>query len=176
MAILNNQVTNAPLTSTRKSPLELMVMQQAMAQNSDPNTMFGLALGKLLRGLFDDWKSRYDARDVMKGVANFKENDRNEFLSRLSATNPQQHQIIQKYLAKNGGNWDAWKNPPQTTSDTTALVNQTPPTSDLSGINLTARGRTNSNLLGDIDFWKQRVTTPENNWNQWSNLFNRAGW
>ena len=56
--------TAAPATTARKSPMELMIMQQAMAQNGDAKTLFGFAIGKLLRGLFDDWKERYDARGI----------------------------------------------------------------------------------------------------------------
>ena len=182
---INAQVTNAPITAaqapvtaTKKSPLELMVMQHAMAQNSDPNTMMGLALGRLLRGLFDDWKERYDARGLLNRMAEMDENKRAEILANLAKYNPTQYQRTQEYLAKKGGTWDTWQNPPQPapqTADTTALVSQTPPTSDLSGINLNARAR-QPNLLGDTDFWKQRVTTPENNWNQWSDVFKRVRW
>ena len=57
----------------RKSPLELMIMQQAMAQNADAKTLAGFAFGKLLRGIFDDWKERYTARGDLKAWDNTRD-------------------------------------------------------------------------------------------------------
>ena len=60
-------------TTSRKSPLELMIMQQAMAQNADAKTLAGFAFGKLLRGIFDDWKERYTARGDLKAWDNTRD-------------------------------------------------------------------------------------------------------
>jgi len=43
-----------------------MMQMMAMASKMDTNSMLGFALGKLLRGGFDQWKNRYDERGKEK--------------------------------------------------------------------------------------------------------------
>ena len=177
MATLKIQqpVSNTPV-NTKKSPMELLIAQQAMAQKADANTMVGFALGKLLRGLFDDWKERYDARGTLNRMAEMDPNKRNEILAFLEKYNPPQHQRMQEYLAKNNGTWDGWNNSPQNTAAPTIQT----PQQDNSGVNSNARAvqQTTANLLGDTDFWTQRtqMTNTDDDWNKWRNLFNGVGW
>ena len=154
-------------------------MQQSMAQNADSKTLAGLAIGKLLRGLFDDWKERYDARDVLNQMAAMEENKRKEMLAYLEKTNPTQHRRMQEYLAKNDGTWGTWKNSPQPapqTTSNTAAPTQAPQQSEFSGVNPNARAvqQTTQKLLGDTDFWQPWDN--DRNWNKWGNLFSGAGW
>lgn len=134
--------------------MELLIAQQAMAQKADANTMAGFALGKLLRGLFNDWKERYDARGLLNDVNALKDkNKQAEALANLEKTNPQQHQLAQSYIDEDGSKWASLRQAP------------TQPT---------------QKLLGDTDFWSQRTTTEpwrdDENWNKWRNLFSGTGW
>ena len=153
---MNQQGTTPAPVSTRKTPLELLIAQQAMAQKADPNTMAGFALGKLLRGLFDDWKERYDARGTLNRMAEMDENKRSEILSFLEKNNPTQYQRTQEYLAKNNGTWNGWGKSSQAPTQPT------------------------QKLLGDTDFWSQRTPTEpwrdDENWNKWRNIFSGTGW
>ena len=185
---INSGTANTTPATTRKSPLELMIAQQAMAQNADAKTLAGFAFGKLLRGIFDDWKERYDARGLLNRMAEMDPNKRNEMLDYLAQYNPAQHQRMQEYLAKNDGTWADWNNQTQstprisnpTTPQTTVPPIQTPQQSEISGFNPNARTvqQTTKKLLGDTDFLNQReVTTDEPwqddaNWNQykWNSL------
>lgn len=48
------------------TPWRKMIAQLSMAKSTDPSTLAGFALGKLLRQGFDSWKERYDARGYEK--------------------------------------------------------------------------------------------------------------
>lgn len=50
----------------KKSAWEKMMAQLSMAQKMSPDTMAGFALGRLLRGGFDQWKENYDKRGELK--------------------------------------------------------------------------------------------------------------
>ena len=132
-------VSNTP--AIRKSPLELLIAQQAMAQNADANTMAGFALAKLLRGLFDDWKSRYDARGILNEIKARKAEDQAAALANLEKTNPQQYQLMQGYINADGSKW--------------ASLRQTPP--QTTGVNQNARAvqQAPAKLLGDTDWLKR---------------------
>lgn len=49
-----------------QNALQKRLAQMAMANNSDWQTMAGLALGNLIRGGFDSWKENYDERGRLK--------------------------------------------------------------------------------------------------------------
>ena len=83
----------SPLELMRKSPLELMIAQQAMAQKADAKTLAGFAFGKLLRGIFDDWKERYTARGDLKALDNMKDTYGDWFSNLFSPPDPQQVQV-----------------------------------------------------------------------------------
>ena len=145
--------TTAPV-STKKTPMELLIAQQAMAQKADANTMTGFALGKLLRGLFDDWKERYNARGLLNDVNALKDrNKQSDALANIEKTNPQQYQLMQGYMNEDGSKW------------ANLQQNSNQPT---------------QKLLGDTDFWSQRTTSEpwrdDENWNKWRNLFSGTGW
>lgn len=96
-----------PYQHLKKSPMELLIMQQAMAQRADPSTLAGFAVGKLLRGLFNDWKERYDARGLLNDINALKDpNQRAEALANLEKTNSPLSQTAQRYLREdNGTKW-----------------------------------------------------------------------
>lgn len=164
---MNQPGTTPAPVSTRKTPMELLIAQQAMAQKSDAGTLAGFALGKLLRGLFNDWKERYDARGLLNDVNALKDkNKQAEALANIEKTNPQQYQLAQGYINEDGSKW--------------ASLQQNP--TEVSGINQNARAvrEAPAKLLGDTDFWSQRTTSEpwrdDENWNKWRNLFNGTGW
>ena len=164
---MNQKGTTTAPVSTKKTPMELLIAQQAMAQKADANTMTGFALGKLLRGLFDDWKERYDARGLLNDVNALKDkNKQAEALANIEKTNPQQHQLMQDYINEDGSKW--------------ASLRQNP--TEVSSINQNARAvqQAPTKLLGDTDFWSQRTTSEpwrdDENWNKWRNLFSGTGW
>ena len=157
--------TTAPV-STKKTPMELLIAQQAMAQKADANTMTGFALGKLLRGLFNDWKERYDTRGILNEIKARKEEDQAAALANLEKTKPQLYQLAQGYINEDGSKW--------------ANLRQNP--TEVSSINQNARAvqQAPTKLLGDTDFWSQRTTSEpwrdDENWNKWRNLFSGTGW
>ena len=154
-------VNNSAPNSTRKSPMELMIMQQAMGQKADADNLAGFAFGKLLRGLFDDWKERYDARGLLNDINAIEDpNKRTEAFANLEKNNPRQYQIAQGYMNNPNSKW--------------AGLQQTP---EVSGINSNARAvqKTTGKLLGDTDFLGQTWREDEN-WNKWGNLLNGVGW
>ena len=148
---------------TRKSPMELMILQQAMGQKADAGNLAGFAVGKFLRGLFDDWKERYDARGTLNRMAEMNPNKRNEMLAFLEKNNPTQYQRMQEYLAKHDGTWDTWNKTPQPTSSTTAPT--TPTTTPT------------KNLLGDTSSWTKYLpdTNTDYKWD-WNKPLYEAGW
>ena len=163
---MNQQGTTPAPVSTRKTPMELLIAQQAMAQKADANTMTGFALGKLLRGLFNDWKERYDTRGILNEIKARKEEDQAAALANLEKTKPQLYQLAQGYINEDGSKW--------------ANLRQNP--TEVSSINQNARAvqQAPTKLLGDTDFWSQRTTSEpwrdDENWNKWRNLFSGTGW
>lgn len=149
------------LSHLKRSPMELLIMQQAMAQKADAKTLAGFALGKLLRGLFDDWKSRYDTRGVLNEIKSRKEEDQAAALANLEKTDPQQYRLAQGYINEDGSKW--------------ASLRQNPP--DVSGINQSARAvqQAPAKLLGDTN-WAQEPWTDKANWDKWKTLTNVGGW
>lgn len=147
--------------SLKKSPMELLIAQQAMAQKADAKTLAGFALGKLLRGLFDDWKSRYDARGVLNEIKSRKEEDQAAALANLEKTNPEQYRLAQGYINEDGSKW--------------ASLRQNPP--DVSGINQSARAvqQAPAKLLGDTN-WAQEPWNDKANWDKWKTLTDVGGW
>lgn len=172
--------------STRKSPMELMIMQQAMAQNADSKTLAGFAFGKLLRGLFDGWKSRYDARGAQNDRIldpNTPPEERNKLLEQIGLDNPNRAERLMRQLGERGinvGNIPQVNSPPTTSSVPApqSQISQPPQQSELSGFNPNARAvQAATKLLGDTDFLKQSETTSEPwrddaNWNKykWNSL------
>ena len=153
-----NQVANTP-AQTARNPMELLIAQQAMAQKADASTLAGFALGKLLRGLFDDWKSRYDARGLLNDVNALKDtNKQAEILANLEKTNPQQYRLAQSYINEDGSKW--------------ADLRQNPP--DVSGINQNTRAVQQApvKLLGDTN-WLNKPWADNANWDKWKSL---GGW
>ncbi|MBR0287461.1 MAG: hypothetical protein IJQ82_00630 [Selenomonadaceae bacterium] len=145
-----------------RTPWEMMMAQLAMSSQTNPQTLAGFGVGKLLRGLFDDWKGNYDARRFINDrLAGMNEQDRAEALKTLEQYNPDQYQRTMKYLDKMGiGNIS-----PQINSETTAQLSQ----------------QAVPKLLGDNPFSKTAVEQininpweDEYNWNKWStNIFGR---
>ena len=191
--------TANPAPTTRKSPMELMVTQQAMAQNSDAKTLAGLAIGKLLRGLFDDWKSRYDARGAQNDRIldpNTPPEERNKLLEQIGLDDASRAERLARQAGERGINVDyiPQVNSPPTTSGVPAPQSQipqapqTPQRPEIGGFNPNARAvqQATAKLLGDTDFWTQRATetdTPQTqpwddaaNWDKWRNLLNGVGW
>lgn len=169
------------LSHLKRSPMELLIMQQAMAQKADAKTLAGFALGKLLRGLFDDWKSRYDARGMLNRMAEMDPNARNKMLAFLEQNNPTQHQRMLDYLSKDKehANWaglrESLANTPaqQTAANTSA---SSAPQSEPS-VNLNARAvqQAPAKLLGDTN-WAQEPWNDKTNWDKWKTLTNVGGW
>lgn len=118
-----------------------------------------------MRGLFDYWKERYDARGDLNTIDNMKASEREEALARIAQNNPKRHQIMQGYINEPGSKWtDLRQNPaPQ---PGTGNVNQ----------NARVGQQATRNLLGDTD-WPQKQPWQDNeNWNKWKNPFNGVEW
>ena len=199
-----NQIFQASGSPARQnqgqSPFEQMMTRLAMANNMDWRTLLGFGTGRLLRGLFDDWKANYNARGYVKEyLADLNPKERGEALTKLEQSNPDLYQHTLKYLDKLGIDSSST---PQNTSNIAAPITppsvQTQQQPEFSGVNPNARAvqQATQKLLGDTDFLKQRgLITDEPfkltnapwqddaNWNQykWSSVDDalkslRTGW
>lgn len=91
-------------TNNKQNDWQKMMAQMAMAQKTSPRTMLGFAAGKLLRQLFDGWKERYDARGEVNDWLNTRTPEEIESeIAKISQTNPQRAEYMQKHLAKRRG-------------------------------------------------------------------------
>lgn len=163
------QVSGTPTQQTKGiSPFEQMMARLNAANNMDWQTLLGFGVGRLLRGLFDDWKERYDARGIEKAVRNRKLND---YFIPSADYSPNSNGML------NSANKYSQLLNVQPQADTTVQAQP-----DTTGINTALTNQFARKLLGknnsltsvaDEQYNNLPVTNPwddENNWNKYLNF------
>lgn len=127
----NNQGSNS-----QQNKFQRMLAMLSAKQSTDPRTMGGFALGKLLRELFDNWKANYQERGRVKAERQLKAQE--DFMNQYGNTvgdilqNPQSRTALNtaKNFPNNAGGDDSAPQITPNQPSTNEIANQYLPVKD----------------------------------------------